>query len=277
LRRVPAEALDVDRARQGVVRTDGPAEPPASHPLLLTAEEFGVLHALVLEMEAEGKVTRTFRRLEPERQAAIVDEVLKEAIRFGRHGVTVRTVAAKLGLSAATLYTYFEDRDAMLEFATRLAVRISLMGAAEEFDPTASADLAQALRDHLWTDLDYVATHWSIAKYCWQSGYRGETDAGGSVLEPVARVMRSRIRHLLAKASERGELREGLDVDEVCRVVNAMMLVVADARFVDHLNQYLLLYPDDGTGPEDTIAVVIDIITQGLCNRSQGVAPSDTA
>lgn len=248
-----------------------------AHPLVLTPTEFGVLHTLALEMEAQGRVTRTFRRLEPQRQAELVDVVLKEADRRGPRGVTVRTVAQRLGISPASLYAYFEDRDAMLEFATRVAVRISLLVVAEESDPSASADLAQALREHLWTDLDYVATHWSIAKYCWESGYRGDTEAAGSVLAPVARVMQSRIRHLLVQAGERGELREGLDVDEVCRVVNAMMLVVADARFVDHLNQYLLLYPDDGTGPEDTIAVVIDIITRGLCHRSQGVAPFDTA
>ena len=44
-----------------------------AHPLVLTPAEFGVLHALALEMEAEGRVNWTFRRLEPQRQAELVD------------------------------------------------------------------------------------------------------------------------------------------------------------------------------------------------------------
>ena len=268
MRRVPAKMPETNRTRGDSTTYDPAVGPPDAHPLILTPEEYGVLHALALEMEAEGKVTRTFRRLEPQRQAELVDEVLKEALRTGSRGVAVRTIAARVGISTATLYTYFEDRDTMLEFATRLALRISFMAASEEFDPGVSATVGENLRHHLSTDLDYVATHWSISKYCWESGYRGEVDASRSVLEPVANVMRSRIRRLLAQAEERGELRDDLDTDAVCGVVNAIMLVVADARFVDYLNDYLQLYPTDGTGPEETIAIAIDIITRGICNGS---------
>jgi len=267
MRREPTEVLGHGGARRESSESGSAAAMPTGPPLVLTPEEYGVLHTLALEMEAEGKITRTFRRLEPSRQATIVDEVLKEAIRTGDRGVAVRRIADRLGISAATLYTYFADREAMLEFATRLAVRISLMAPAEEFDPSTSADLAANLRAHLATDLDYVTDHWSIAKYCWQAGYRGETEASRSVLEPVAQVMRSRIGRLLATAADRGELRTDLDVDAIARVVNAIMLVVADARFVDHLNEYLQLYPADGTGPDVTIAVAVDIITRGVCKR----------
>jgi AcrR family transcriptional regulator len=273
MQQLRTEPMDDGGAPRGSSRPDLASPPSADPPLRLTPEESGILHTLALEMEAEGKSTRTFRRLEPARQAGIVDEVLKEAIRSGDGGVAMRSVAGRLGISVATLYTYFADRDAMLEFATRLAVRISLMSPMEESAAGTSADLAEDLRAHLSTDLGYVAEHWSIAKYCWQAGYRGGNEASRSVMEPVAQVMRSRVRRLLAEAEERGEMRTDLDGDVAARVVNAMLLVVADARFVDHLNDYLQLYPDDGADPDETVAVAVEIITRGVCRRGRRATP----
>jgi len=232
--------------------------------LVLTSREYGELFSVILEAEQEGAVTRTFRRLDPTQHVAIIDAVLKEMIEVGRQGATMRGIAHRLGMAAASLYGYFPDREAMIDFTTSAAARISLLVAADESDVGDSATLEQGLRDHLVTDLDYVATHWSIIKYYAQAGYRGELPTSQGVLEPIASGMQSRVQRLLDQAEERGELRADLDPDAVSRVVNTLMLVLADARFVDHLNDYLRLYPDDDSRAKETIDVAIDIIARGI-------------
>jgi|GEM_PF-510126 len=236
-------------------------------PLRFTPEESGALHALVLEMEAEGKVTRTFRRLEPQQQADLVDVVLREAARSGPRGVTVRAVARELGISAATLYTYFDDREAMLEFASRVAERISLMAAedTEDFDPAGTTTLEEGLHEHMAIDLDYETTHRSIVTYFSQAGYRGEVQTGKGVPQSIAAGMQARIRRRLELAEERGELRDDIDKEMASRLVNATLLVLADARILGNLNDYLQVYPADGPGTDETVAAAIDIITRGLC------------
>ncbi len=232
--------------------------------LVLTSREYGELFSVILEAEQEGAVTRTFRRLDPAQHVAIVDAVLQEMIEVGRPGATMRGIAHRLGMAAASLYGYFPDREVMIDFATSVAMRISLLAATDESDVGDSATLEQGLRDHLVTDLDYVATHRSIIKYYAQAGYRGELPTSQGVPEPITSGMRSRVQRLLDQAEERGELREDLDPDAVSRVVNTLMLVLADARFVDHLNDYLQIYSDDDSSAEETIDVAIDIIARGI-------------
>ena len=232
--------------------------------LALTSREYGELFSVILEAEHEGAVTRTFRRLDPRQHVAIVDAVLQEMIEVGRPGATMRGIAHRLGMAAASLYGYFPDREAMIDFATSAATRISLLAATDQSDLGDSASLEQGLRDHLATDLGYVDTHRSIIKYYAQAGYRGELPTSQDVFGPIASGMRSRVQRVLARAEERGELREDLDPDAVSRVVSTLMLVLADARFVDHLNDYLQLYPDDESSAKETIDAAIDIIARGI-------------
>lgn len=234
------------------------------HPLLLSPAELGAVHALVIEMEQQGKVTRTFRRLEPEQQTEIVDVILREAVGRGPQGITMRTVAQRLGISPASLYAYFEDREAMVAFAMAVASRLSILAATEKPHPEPWMSLEHGLREHLATDLDYVATHWSIITYVAQAGYRGEPAMSRQVAAPVAIGMQARVRRLLDEAQAHGELRIDVDPSVVSRVVNALLLVLGDARIVQHLNEYLQLYPDDGADLDRTIGAAIDIIIRGI-------------
>ncbi|HEX2908015.1 MAG TPA: hypothetical protein VHO69_14190, partial [Phototrophicaceae bacterium] len=49
------------------------------------------IHGYILELEKEGRVTRTFRRLDAERQQAILDAVLDEAIAKGPTAINPET------------------------------------------------------------------------------------------------------------------------------------------------------------------------------------------
>lgn len=232
--------------------------------LRLSPKEYGELFSAILEAEQDGAVTRTFRRLDPAQHVAIIDAVLKELVEAGRAAATMRGIAGRLGMAAASLYGYFPDREAMIGFATNAAMRISLLAATDESDLADSATLEEGLRDHLATDLEYVATHGSIIKYYAQAGYRGELSTSWGVLESMTGGMRSRVQRLLDQAAERGELREDLDPDAVSRVVSTLMLVLADSRFVDHLNDYLQIYSGDDSSAKETIDVAIAIIARGI-------------
>ena len=255
--------MSEDEAVAGIVPQG--FESTDAHPLRLSPAELGAVHALVIEMEQQGKVTRTFRRLEPEQQTEIVDVVLREASRRGPQGITMRSLAKRLGVSAATLYTYFEDREAMVAFAMAVATRLSILAAGDKSDPGPWVSLEQGLQEHLATDLDYLATHWSIVMYVAQAGYHGEPMMSRGVAAPMAIGMQSRVRRLLEEASAQGELREDLDPDVVSRVVNALLLVLGDARIVRHLNDYLQLYTEDEADLDLTIHTAIEIITRGVC------------
>ena len=244
-----------------------PAESGAAQhlPLELAPQEYAQLVPLILEAEKEGVVTRTFRRLDPEQQVAIIDAVLTELVEVGNSGATMRRIADRLGLSVASLYGYFPDRDAMLEFVARAASRVIVFTAWDDWQDPASTSLAEDLTCYLTDDVDFSQHHWSMIALLAQSAYSGEGRAMADAVDSVAQGMRSHLHGLLDHARDRGELREGLDTEASAAVVYALLTVLADARFYGRLNEYLHLFTDDGPSPERVQTAALSMITSGIC------------
>ena len=57
------------------------------------------IHISILELEQQGLVTRTFRRLDPERQQAILLAILDEAAEKGPSAANIKEVAERVGLA----------------------------------------------------------------------------------------------------------------------------------------------------------------------------------
>ena len=77
----------------------------------------------IAEMEQQGLVTSTFRRLNSERQLAVITAIFDEAVEKGPTSLNIKRVAERAGVSVGSLYTYFNNRDGLLHFATELCVR----------------------------------------------------------------------------------------------------------------------------------------------------------
>ena len=80
----------------------------------------------ILEMESAGMVTRTFRRLDPERQETVINAIISEATEKGPTKVNIKQVAEGAGVSVGSLYTYFPNREGMLDFTIELVTRFAL-------------------------------------------------------------------------------------------------------------------------------------------------------
>ena len=75
------------------------------------------------DLERKGVVTRTFRRLDPERQEEVVNAILEEAAEKGPASLNIKQVAERAKASIGSLYQYFGSREGLLRFAIHLVVR----------------------------------------------------------------------------------------------------------------------------------------------------------
>lgn len=55
-----------------------------------TQFDWSNIQIYILQLEQEGKVTRTFRRLDPERQQAVVHAILEEATEKGPTAINIK-------------------------------------------------------------------------------------------------------------------------------------------------------------------------------------------
>ena len=114
-----------------------------------THTEWNKIQAHILQFEDEGLVSRTFRRLDPERQRAIILAILDEAAEKGPTQVSIKAVADRAAAAVGSLYTYFPNRDGMLDFAVKLVTRFMLEEMASFRPFLVSLPLREGLKMYL--------------------------------------------------------------------------------------------------------------------------------
>ncbi len=77
----------------------------------------------IQQLESEGKVSRTFRRLDPARQQAVLNAILEEATEKGPASLNIKEIAERADVAVGSLYQYFPNRDGLLDFTIDLCVR----------------------------------------------------------------------------------------------------------------------------------------------------------
>ena len=217
----------------------------------------------VLALEAEGVVSRTFRRLDPPRQLAGVEALLVEAAAGGPGEVSVKRVAARAGVAVGSLYQYFPHREGMLDFAARAAAALLVESLEGYGEALAAIPLPDALAAYLAGGLDWSRQNVTLLGFFVRAAYNGAPGFGPTLVRPVALATQGLVRAIVSAAHERGELRPGVDVETATRLVHALCIAVCDPVLVPGLNDYFLLFDDD-VRVGDIHAAAVDLVLNGL-------------
>ena len=218
---------------------------------------------IIYELEQKGLVTRTFRRLDPERQMAVIQAILDEAGENGPQDLNIKRVAERAGVSTGSLYQYFKNRDGLLLFAVELVTRITVK-TFEGYRPyMAEIPLEQGLSTYLECGDAWTKEQLGFARFFGSAAYHGDPQLGETVVRPVAGVMRSMIEELLRAAVKRGELRPDLDIEAAGRVLHTLTIAIGDGLLYPALNNYYQLL-DGEFPPERIYATFTDMILHGI-------------
>jgi len=229
----------------------------------MTLSEWTQIHAHILELERKGLVTRTFRRLDPDRQQAILGAILDEAVEKGPASLNVKQVAARAGVSVGSLYQYFGNRERLLAFAVELCTRW-MTDAFDEYRPMLAAmPLREALAAYLLGGIEWSQTQVGLVQFFARAAYHGDPELAESVVRPVAEVMRETVREILTQAAARGEVRADVDLEAAARVVNALLIAVGDSQLLPYLNTYFQVM-DKEISPERILEAALALILQGI-------------
>jgi len=221
------------------------------------------IHGYILQLEQEGLVSRTFRRLDPERQQAILQAILDETADKGPAGLNIKEVARRAGVSVGSLYTYFPDREGMLAFAVEVCVRF-VSDSFDEFRPYLLAlPLRQALSAYLLGGLEWSRLYAGLLRLFARAAYHGDPDLAESLVRPVATLLRGMVHDIVEAAAQRGEIRDGLDLEAAARIVHALTIAVGDSQLLPHLNTYFQVSGPD-LPPERALEAALDLVLQGI-------------
>jgi AcrR family transcriptional regulator len=227
------------------------------------------IHTHILQLEEKGLVTRTFRRLDRERQQAIIDAILEEAIEKGPASLNIKEVARRAGVSVGSLYMYFNNRDGLLAFAVELCVRF-MVDMFESFGPMlASMPLREGLTAYLAGGVEWSQTMMVLIMFFARAAYQGDPALGEQVVRPVADSMRRTVNDMLTQAIARGEVRDDIDLEATARVIHALTIAVGDAQLLPYLNTYFQVAGED-MPPERTLQAMLDLVMSGIGASKKG-------
>ncbi len=230
---------------------------------IIMMDDWTQLHAYILQLEQEGLVSRTFRRLDPGRQQAILDAIVDEAVAKGPTALNIKAVAARAEVSVGSLYTYFPDREGMLAFAVELSRRF-VVDAFEQFRPyLAAMPLREALAAYLSGGIEWSRAYAGLIQLFARAAYHGDAELSAQLVEPIATLMRDMLGDILAAAAKRGEVRAGVDLPAATRLVHALTIAVGDSQLLPYLNTYFQVTGDDVT-EERALVALIDLILHGI-------------
>lgn len=232
----------------------------------MTFPEWTQLQANFLEFEQQGLITRTFRRLDPSRQQAVLQAILEEAGSKGPASINIKSVGERARVSVGSLYQYFGSREGLMSFAVALCTRYLTDLFAESRPYLVEMPLREALAAYLKYGIEWSQTQVGLIAFFGRAAYQGDAALAESVVQPVAAAMRELIRDMLAAAQKRGELRSDLDLEAAARALNGWLIVLGDSQLLPFLNNYFQI-TDEMVSFDRVLIVVLDILEKGLLVR----------
>lgn len=228
------------------------------------------LSAYIVHLEQCGLVTRTFRRLDAQRQKAVIQAILEESAERGPQRLNVKNIAQRSNVPVGSLYQYFGKRGTMVDFAVQLCVDYVV----DMFEGSRPYLTALSLREALTSYLSY-GVEWS-REQAWMlklfacTAYQGDPELAESLVRPVATAMCETTRQILVQAKSHGEIKPEVDLEAAARVVNALLIAVADPVLIPQRNTYFQVINDGDITPERVFAAAIDLLLLGIANIDQG-------
>ncbi len=233
----------------------------------MTLSDWTQIYAHILQLERKGLVTRTFRRLDPDRQQANLRAILDEAVEKGPTSLNIKQVAGRAGVSVGSLYQYFDNREGLLAFAVELCTRWMTDIFDEYRSMLAAMPLREALAAYLLGGIEWSQTQVGLVQFFARAAYHGDPELAESVVRPVADVMRETTHEILAQAATRGEVRADVDLEAASRVVNALLIAVGDSQLLPYLNTYFQVSGED-VPSERILDALLDMILRGISSDS---------
>ena len=230
---------------------------------MLEFPEWTAIHTHILALEAAGLVTRTFRRLDPGRQQAILQAILDEAIEVGPASINVKNIAARAGIAVGSLYNYFGSRDNLLAFTVEICTRYVLDMFATFQPYLVAIPLREALAGYLQGGLEWSETQAGLVQFFVRAAYQGDEALYPRFVEPIAESMLAIVKEMLVQAVARGEVRPDVDLEATARLINATLLAVGDSQLLPYLNRYLRV-TDEDVPFDRLVEALLDLIFRGI-------------
>lgn len=194
---------------------------------------------------------------------------LEEFSEKGYSGASINAIVERLGIAKGSIFQYFGDKKGLFFF-----VFDQSMGMVKDYlrtvrDETTQASVFDRLEATLMAGVFFLKQHPVIYHLYTRMLVESDIPFRQDVLRSLREYSLEYLRSLLETAQARGELKPGLDLEQVSFMLDAVMDRFLQAQTVPHLDAGLGLYQCTVDQAEQWVRGLIGIMRTGLKNQHQ--------
>lgn len=207
---------------------------------------------------------KTFTNLDREKQ----DRILRVAVEeFGEKGyarASINAMVRRLGIAKGSIFQYFGDKEGLFRFAFSTATEMVKDYLRTVRDRTADDDLFTRLEATLLAGVLFLRKHPVVYRLYLRTLLENQLPYREIALSSLREYSLKYLRSLLEAAAERGEVREGLDIDQAAFVLDAVMDRFLQAQTVRHLDAGLGLHDCSEERARRWVRQLVDVLRRGI-------------
>lgn len=206
----------------------------------------------------------TFQNLAKDKQDRITLAAVAEFGEKGYAGASINAMVDRLGIAKGSIFQYFGDKKGLFLFAFDTAMNRVKDYLRSVRDETRNQPLFDRLRATLLAGVLFRMEHPLIYRLYLKILFEYDVPFRDDLLRSLREYSLEYLKTLLSDARDRGELREGLDLDKAAFVLDAVMDRFLQAQTVDHLDGSLGLHDCDVRTARAWVDGIVEMMRSGV-------------
>ena len=208
----------------------------------------------------------TFLNLPEEKKRRIEEAAAGEFSDNGYRSASINTIVSNVGIAKGSIFQYFGDKKGLFLFIFGQSVEKVKDYLKEVRDATTDRPLAERLEETLKAGVDFTRKHPVIYRLYVRTLAEKEIPFRSEILTSIRSYSLEYLLSLLETARDKGELRDGVDLETACFVMDSAM-----DRF---LQAFTLPHMDGGLGIHNAQEHELESRIKALCKTLlSGVTP----
>ncbi len=214
------------------------------------------------------KPLTTFQNLSKAKQDRITEAAINEFSEKGYAGASINALVESLGIAKGSIFQYFGDKKGLFLFIFNKSTELVKERLRVIRDQTKNDTLLSRLEQSLNAGVYFIQDHPLIHKLYLKVLYDSRIPFRDEILLSLRSYSFEYLRSLLDTAKEKGELREDLDLDKACFVLDAVLDRFLQTQTIRHLDAELGVYKADESVIASWIHDIVEMINIGIGSQS---------
>jgi len=209
-------------------------------------------------------VLSTFNQIDKRKQKRIISAALTEFANNGYHGTSINNIAKKVGISKASIFTYFSDKESLFLYVFQHCLEMVKDYLTQVMEETKEDDFFTQIEKSLLAGVKFIKQNPRVFRLYLRIHFDQGPKSRRAAIKSIRRYSVKYLTGLMENAKNRGELSKKLDVSKAAFVLDSVLERFLQAYGVEYLDAGLGIFKADENQVRSWAKAVVKMLRQGM-------------